>query len=589
MNNNSSYSNLPKKVNPDGSIANARGGNKVESEYEDVIIKNNTRNPPNKMNPNMRSTRDNQESLRSHEEIQQSTINKLMTQNFFNLIPLVTKDKNENTSQPKNFYLKDEKSSIEFNETQKIHLYDDHSLDMSPIKNSSVKSSMNNMTNLFETPNTRYANISPQVKSGYNNSQQQRSMHYDIKSHTPPGQKGWTQDVLFKPPVKAKKGEFSQPKTKNQIYKKVKFNSQPNMTVKNNKNFDTSIKNADQTVILKNNTDLHRISRSPSTTNLIHKKNIEMENDSNHNNSILNRNESATSINFSKYKIANNHNNEYPNSPTPGFIQLKKLLTEKSEANSPKEIFQTFNNQDRIVKNNAIVNSYNFQEITTMPSYEFESRKMITELLKVKLRHDPKMSLAKVLEKFKINKNILKKPTNISHKFSTAPNSTNILSVVKNHNDLGSNVKHAQSMIRTGSSQLKTYANNNKNSLEIKNNKFEINNNYYGTINLPGADNSNISINQFLYNMDEDSHEKLNLVNFLITPRVLYMNINSINSTNKVPFLFQLSPTSLCHVYGFEHYIFQWNELNTFNQVNINLILGRGCRCSKNSIMFYQI
>lgn len=106
--------------------------------------------------------------------------------------------------------------------------------------------------------------------------------------------------------------------------------------------------------------------------------------------------------------------------------------------------------------------------------------------------------------------------------------------------------------------------------MEIKNNNFEINNNYFGTINVPesGASGTsgntltnNKSLPQFIYNLEEDSNEKINLLCYLSIPRILRIKIGSNSNVHKVPFMFQLSPTNLCHVYGVEHYILQWSDL----------------------------
>ena len=109
--------------------------------------------------------------------------------------------------------------------------------------------------------------------------------------------------------------------------------------------------------------------------------------------------------------------------------------------------------------------------------------------------------------------------------------------------------------------------------MEIKNNNFEINNNYFGTINVPesgasvtsgtigGTLTNNKSLPQFIYNLEEDTNEKINLLCYLSIPRILRIKIGSNSNVHKVPFMFQLSPTNLCHVYGVEHYILQWSDL----------------------------
>jgi hypothetical protein len=227
------------------------------------------------------------------------------------------------------------------------------------------------------------------------------------------------------------------------------------------------------------------------------------------------------------------------------------------------------------------------------PRHEKEIRRMLVEMIKMKMRQinkdegEVKSDLNKILDEMKISPLILDRENNSSVE--------NLSKSKKNLNN--SNLHNLQSLQQTPqtkmtatiesklnsprtenlNSQLLPYqAMNNSqltNSVEIKNNNFEINNNYFGTINVPESGNTltnNKSLPQFIYNLEEDTNEKINLLCYLSTPRVLRMQIGSTYNGHKVPFMFQLSPTNLCHVYGVEHYILQWSDLYNMAPVRKN-------------------
>jgi hypothetical protein len=75
--------------------------------------------------------------------------------------------------------------------------------------------------------------------------------------------------------------------------------------------------------------------------------------------------------------------------------------------------------------------------------------------------------------------------------------------------------------------------------------------------------NSNILSQASINLTDETSNEKLKYLYFLITPRIL--TINFIKS--RTAYIFQVSPTNLCHTHIYEHYILKWSDLKTLTQV----------------------
>ena len=72
--------------------------------------------------------------------------------------------------------------------------------------------------------------------------------------------------------------------------------------------------------------------------------------------------------------------------------------------------------------------------------------------------------------------------------------------------------------------------------------------------------------------MDENTHEKISWLCYLATPRILFMLLEN---GQKMPFIFKLIPSQLCHSHMIEHYVLQWSEIQSLTPVNdiINFLI----------------
>ena len=87
--------------------------------------------------------------------------------------------------------------------------------------------------------------------------------------------------------------------------------------------------------------------------------------------------------------------------------------------------------------------------------------------------------------------------------------------------------------------------------------------------------------------MTENNKQKINLINFLTTPRIMNMITNS-NTPH--PFIFFVSPNTSCYLLGTESYVFRWIELNNKIQYgNFDIIKMISCQLSKESRTIFEI
>ena len=87
--------------------------------------------------------------------------------------------------------------------------------------------------------------------------------------------------------------------------------------------------------------------------------------------------------------------------------------------------------------------------------------------------------------------------------------------------------------------------------------------------------------------MTENNKQKINLINFLTTPRIMNMITNS---NTPRPFIFFVSPNTSCYLLGTESYVFRWIELNNKIQYgNFDIIKMISCQLSKESRTIFEI
>ena len=107
--------------------------------------------------------------------------------------------------------------------------------------------------------------------------------------------------------------------------------------------------------------------------------------------------------------------------------------------------------------------------------------------------------------------------------------------------------------------------------------------------NIRHVINSNISqqYSNFISEMTENNKQKINLITFLTTPRIMNMITNS-NTPH--PFIFFVSPNTSCYLLGTESYVFRWIELNNKIQYgNFDIIKMISCQLSKESRTIFEI
>ena len=97
----------------------------------------------------------------------------------------------------------------------------------------------------------------------------------------------------------------------------------------------------------------------------------------------------------------------------------------------------------------------------------------------------------------------------------------------------------------------------------------------------------NFSIRNNIYNNTNKNKKKINMLNFLMTPRILNLIEDNYE---KQKFIFMISPHELCYLEGNENFIFQWKNKDnheTENEFNIKEI--QECGKNKNfSNRFYM-
>ena len=92
---------------------------------------------------------------------------------------------------------------------------------------------------------------------------------------------------------------------------------------------------------------------------------------------------------------------------------------------------------------------------------------------------------------------------------------------------------------------------------------------------------------QFLSDITDDSKEKINLINFLTTPRV--MNLLT-KQNERQAYIFLLSPNTSSYVYGIESYAFRWIELKEGKLYgNFDMIKMVSCLSVKDSYNQFEI
>lgn len=299
---------------------------------------------------------------------------------------------------------------------------------------------------------------------------------------------------------------------------------------------------------------------------------------------------------YSKISLPNNNENFDNNSIQLQNIQLSSFKpynvnTFLGKNNQSKNSHQSDNN----TVNNISIISSNFKYLmhckkleeeqllleskdpvlAFKKQYQKESRRMILELLKVSLLSESTPSTVTVqdlLGDYNISPFVFQKNYAIKNKSPSGsngvgnPNKNNLVHPIfrKGSTKRGSDITLGESMVSLGNSEssslsmqnigLKSSTNNISNSLKL--------------------------VDIFLSNMDDDSLEKISLLTFITIPRLLNMIITQ---SQKVPFIFAATPSSISCSFGIESYIFKWSDCKTFNQIgSFDLINVDTCSINQN-------
>ena len=271
---------------------------------------------------------------------------------------------------------------------------------------------------------------------------------------------------------------------------------------------------------------------------------------------------SLSSLNLNKYKIYNikEKNNQSENkriiNDNSAFIKNNNLsmnINNNISNNNKKKINNALNNS-----NSNIINEY-FDYFNDCRTYEKESRRMIIELFKLNLGDkNNNMGIKQLLKDNKISLKVLNQRLTQKEYENELSNNNSNLNTLNNKEVFG----EAKKVLY----------------LKYLDNNFLSQNTTITTEIFSNSTNKQFNIgNDFINNK---SKKKINILNFLLTPRVL----NLIEENNeKEKFVFLISFDEIFYLEGKESYIFMWKNMENNeieNEFNIKLIK----KCDENKI-----
>jgi len=279
---------------------------------------------------------------------------------------------------------------------------------------------------------------------------------------------------------------------------------------------------------------------------------------------------SISSINLNKYKIYNipekinkteikriihDDNNEIIKNPN---LSMNIKMNMNFDINSNPNI-------NKNIENNSMINLklgkeyYNY--FNDRLKYEKESRRMIIELVKVKLgnKKTNNLGVKQILEENKISLKVLNQR----------------LSQKEYENELSNNNSNLNSL------NNKEVFGEEKKLVYLKNldNYFPSQSSTITTEIMQTNQNKNNSIFDIENSISNKSRKKTNITNFLLTPRVLNL-IGEFGEKEK--YIFLISLDEIFYLQGKESYIFMWKNMENNeieNQINIKMI--KNCEVNK--------
>ncbi len=255
---------------------------------------------------------------------------------------------------------------------------------------------------------------------------------------------------------------------------------------------------------------------------------------------------SFSSINLNKYKI-NNMPNNFDKNEIKEINDSNSIIKNTNLSMNFNLSNHSINNNNKSNPNNTVNKSIIYHDYfkDSLP-YEKESRRMIIEFAKLNL--NKKKDIKQIIKENNISLKIL------NQKYAEKDE--------EKDNDINNNTNNNTNRELFGEAKKQVY---------LKNLDYYLSQNSTITTEVLNNKNKKFNIeNNFLIN--NKNKKRINILNFLLTPRVLNLIEDS---ENKKKFIFLIALDEIFFSEGKESYLFQWKNMENNeieNQFNIKLI-----------------
>ena len=255
---------------------------------------------------------------------------------------------------------------------------------------------------------------------------------------------------------------------------------------------------------------------------------------------------SFSSINLNKYKI-NNMPNNFDKNEIKEINDSNSIIKNTNLSMNFNLSNHSINNNNKSNPNNTMNKSIIYHDYfkDSLP-YEKESRRMIIEFAKLNL--NKKKDIKQIIKENNISLKIL------NQKYAEKDE--------EKDNDINNNTNNNTNIELFGEAKKQVY---------LKNLDYYLSQNSTITTEVLNNKNKKFNIeNNFLIN--NKNKKRINILNFLLTPRVLNLIEDS---ENKKKFIFLIALDEIFFSEGKESYLFQWKNMENNeieNQFNIKLI-----------------
>ena len=255
---------------------------------------------------------------------------------------------------------------------------------------------------------------------------------------------------------------------------------------------------------------------------------------------------SFSSINLNKYKI-NNMPNNFDKNEIKEINDSNSIIKNTNLSMNFNLSNHSINNNNKSNPNNTMNKSIIYHDYfkDSLP-YEKESRRMIIEFAKLNL--NKKKDIKQIIKENNISLKIL------NQKYAEKDE--------EKDNDINNNTNNNTNRELFGEAKKQVY---------LKNLDYYLSQNSTITTEVLNNKNKKFNIeNNFLIN--NKNKKRINILNFLLTPRVLNLIEDS---ENKKKFIFLIALDEIFFTEGKESYLFQWKNMENNeieNQFNIKLI-----------------